>query len=183
MGMTAMLHTWGQTLVRHVHLHCLVPGGALADDGTWHPAKSTYLFPVRTLSRHLRGGFVNRLLAAFEAGRLQRITDRNAVDRVLQTLMSKDWVVYSKPCLARAETVVDYLGRYTHRTAVSDGRLLGFGARRQFKQPHRLRTLRINQLGWSEAISLSGIWNRPRLRAGGVMAAIASSLSVGSARR
>ena len=126
LGMTAVLHTWGQTLVRHVHLHCLVPGGALADDGTWHPAKSTYLFPVRALSRHVRGGFVSRLRAAFEAGQLPRITDRNAVDRVLQALMRKDWVVYSKPCLARAETVVDYLGRYTHRTAVSDGRLLRF---------------------------------------------------------
>jgi hypothetical protein len=126
LGMTAMLHTWGQTLVRHVHLHCLVPGGALADDGTWHPAKRTYLFPVRALSRQLRGGFVSRLRAAFEAGQLPRITDRNAVDRVLQALMGKDWVVYSKPCLARAETVVDYLGRYTHRTAVSDGRLLSF---------------------------------------------------------
>ena len=56
----------------------------------------------------------------FEAGQLPRITDRNAVDHVLQALMGKDWVVYSKPCLARAETVVDYLGRYTHRTALSD---------------------------------------------------------------
>jgi hypothetical protein len=121
-----MLHTWGQTLVRHVHLHCLVPGGALADDGTWHPAKRNYLFPVRALSRHLRGGFVSRLRAAFAAGQLPRITDRNEVDRVLQALMGKDWVVYSKPCLARAETVVDYLGRYTHRTALSDGRLLRF---------------------------------------------------------
>ena len=126
LGMTAMLHTWGQTLVRHVHLHCLVPGGALADDGTWHAAKSTYLFPVRALSRHFRGGLISRLRAAFEAGQLPRLTDRNDVDRVLQALMGKDWVVYSKPCLARAETVVDYLGRYTHRTAVSDGRLLRF---------------------------------------------------------
>jgi hypothetical protein len=126
LGMTAMLHTWGQTLVRHVHLHCLVPGGALANDGTWHPAKRNALFPVRALSRHVRGGFVSRLRTAFKAGRLPRITDRNEVDRVLQALMGKEWVVYSKPCLARAETVVDYLGRYTHRTAVSEARLLDF---------------------------------------------------------
>ena len=62
LGMTAMLHTWGQTLVRHVHLHCLVPGGAITAGGAWHPATSTSLFPVRALSRHFRGGFVSRCL-------------------------------------------------------------------------------------------------------------------------
>jgi hypothetical protein len=126
LGMTAMLHTWGQTLVRHVHLHCLVPGGALGTDGTWHPARSTYLFPVRALSRHFRGGFVSRLRRAFEAGQLPRIRDRAEVNRVLKALMATEWVVYSKPCLARTETVIDYLGRYSHRIALSDGRLLAF---------------------------------------------------------
>jgi hypothetical protein len=126
LGMTAVLHTWGQTLVRHVHLHCLVPGGALGLDGTWHPAKSTYLFPVRALSRHFRGGFVRRLRRAFEAGQLPRLRDRAEVDRVLKALMGKEWVVYSKPCLGRTETVVDYLGRYSHRIALSDSRLLSF---------------------------------------------------------
>jgi hypothetical protein len=126
LGMTAMLHTWGQTLVRHVHLHCLVPGGALGADGTWHPARSTYLFPVRALSRHFRGGFVSRLRRAYEAGQLPRIRDRAEVNRVLKALMASEWVVYSKPCLARTETVIDYLGRYSHRIALSDGRLLAF---------------------------------------------------------
>jgi hypothetical protein len=126
MGMTAMLHTWGQTLVRHVHLHCLVPGGALGSDGAWHPATSTYLFPVRALSRHFRGGLVSRLRRAYQDGRLPRITDAKEVDRILTTLMDTDWVVYSKPCLARTETVVDYLGRYSHRIALADSRLLGF---------------------------------------------------------
>jgi hypothetical protein len=126
LGMTAMLHTWGQTLARHVHLHCLVPGGALGSDGTWHPAKSTYLFPVRALSRHFRGGFVGRLRRAREDGKLSRIQDDAQVDRILETLMATDWVVYSKPCLARTDTVVDYLGRYSHRIALSDRRLLDF---------------------------------------------------------
>jgi hypothetical protein len=126
MGMTAVLHTWGQTLVRHVHLHCLVPGGAFSAGGTWHPARSTYLFPVRALSRHFRGGFVSRLRRAFEARQLPRLRDRAEVDRVLQALMGTDWVVYSKPCLARTETVVDYLGRYSHRIALSDSRILDF---------------------------------------------------------
>lgn len=93
LGMTAMLHTWGQTLVRHVHLHCLVPGGAFAADGTWHPAKSTYLFPVRALSRHFRGGLVRRLRRAFKEGGLTRITPQE-VERVLNALMQPEWVVY-----------------------------------------------------------------------------------------
>ena len=93
LGMTAMLHTWGQTLVRHVHLHCLVPGGAFAADGTWHPAKSTYLFPVRALSRHFRGGLVSRLRRAFKEGDLTRITPQE-VERVLNALMQPEWVVY-----------------------------------------------------------------------------------------
>ena len=126
LGMTAMLHTWGQTLVRHVHLHGLVPGGALGADGTWHPAQSTYLFPVRALSRHFRGGFVSRLRGAVADGRLPRLTDPAEVDRVLNALMATDWVVYSKPCLARTETVVDDLGRYSHRIALADSRLLDF---------------------------------------------------------
>ena len=126
LGMTAVLHTWGQTLVRPVHLHCLVPGGALGVDGTWHPAKSTSLFPVRALSRHFRGGFVSRLRRAFAAGRLPRLQDRREVDRVLKALMGREWVVYSKPCLGRTETVVDYIGRYSHRVALSDRRRLSF---------------------------------------------------------
>ncbi len=126
LGMTAVLHTWGQTLVRHVHLHCLVPGGALSAAGDWHPAKSTYLFPVRALSRHFRGGLVSRLRRAYDDGRLPRIADAKEVGRVLKTLMGTDWVVYSKPCLARAETVVDYLGRYSHRIALADSRIKDF---------------------------------------------------------
>jgi hypothetical protein len=124
MGMTAVLHTWGQTLTRHVHLHCLVPGGALGADGRWHAATSTYLFPVRALSRHVRGGFVSRLRRAFADGRLARIEDPAQVDALLDTLMATDWVVYAKPCLTRTATVVDYLGRYSHRIALSDRRIL-----------------------------------------------------------
>jgi len=81
---------------------------------------------VRALSWHFRGGFVSRLRGAFEDGRLPRIRERAEVERVLKSLMATDWVVYSKPCLARTETVVDDLGRYSHRIAPSDRRLLDF---------------------------------------------------------
>jgi len=122
LGMTAVLHTWGQALTRHVHLHCLLPGGAFGVDGRWRSAKSTYLFPVRALSRHFRGGFVGRLRQAIERGQLNRL-DPARVDPLLDDLMHVEWTVYSKPCLGHTETVVDYLGRYTHRIGLSDQRL------------------------------------------------------------
>lgn len=124
LGMTAVLHTWGQTLSQHVHLHCLIPGGAFSDPGDWHPAKSTYLFPVRALSRHLRGGFVSRLRQNLKAGQLPRLEDPAQHEAMLSRLMAADWVVYSKPCLTHTEEVVDYLARYSHRIALTDGRIL-----------------------------------------------------------
>ena len=124
LGMTAVLHTWGSSLTRHVHLHCLVPGGALRPDGGWQPSRSHYLFPVRALSRHFRGGLVSALRTCARAGELTRVTRPGEIDALLDGLMAQDWVVYSKPCL-QADHVIEYLARYTHRTAISDGRLLG----------------------------------------------------------
>ena len=122
LGATLVLHTWGQQLWRHVHLHCLVPGGAVDQDGNWHAAKSTYLFPDRALARHVRGKLVSLLRRAYQKGEL---AERNAgeVDKTLDTLMAQDWVVYTKPWLKKPETVMDYLARYTFRTALSDARI------------------------------------------------------------
>ena len=123
MGMVAVLHTWGQNLGRHVHLHCLVPGGALGDDGGWHAARGAYLFPVRALSRRFRGAFVSRLRARIDAGELPRLTNSVQVKVVLDQLMQTEWVVYTKACLEHTETVVEYLARYSHRIALADHRL------------------------------------------------------------
>lgn len=121
MGMTAVLHTWGQNLSQHVHLHCLIPGGALSEDQTqWHRARSNYLFPVKALSRHFRGAMVSALRGAYQHGELHRLEDFEAV---LAQLMAHDWVVYSKAYLKKAETIVRYLGRYTHKIALSDSRI------------------------------------------------------------
>ena len=128
LGMSAVMHTWGEALTRHVHLHCLVPGGALGADGQWHAARSNYLFPVRALSRRFRGHIVAALRAAATAGELHRITRPGEIDSLLSALMAKEWVVYSKPCPGRAESVVDYLGRYSHRIAISDERIVAASA-------------------------------------------------------
>lgn len=124
LGMSAVLHTWGQTLIRHVHLHCLVPGGALLEDGQWKPAKGNYLFPVRALSRHFRGRMVSALRQSGEAGELLRITRTDEIARMLDDLMARDWVIYAKPCLNHTDSVVDYLARYTHRIAITNARIL-----------------------------------------------------------
>jgi hypothetical protein len=122
LGMTGVLHTWGRNLSQHVHLHCLVPGGALSEDGQWHAAKSNYLFPVKALSRHFRGKLVSALRQAFQADQLHRI-EAETVDPLLNALMRQDWVVFSKPCLQRTDSVIGYLARYSHRIAISDQRL------------------------------------------------------------
>jgi hypothetical protein len=123
LGAVMVLHTWGQNLSRHVHIHCLIPGGVVEQDGHFKTTKGNTLFPVRALSRHYRGTVVSRLRQAVKAEELHRVTRPGEVDQMLDTLMSKDWVVYAKACLGRAEQVVDYLSRYTHRIALSDHRI------------------------------------------------------------
>lgn len=122
--MTAVLHTWGQNLSRHVHLHCLVPSGALAADGQWKSTRGNYVFPVKALSLHFRGRMVSLLRHAATKGALHRVTRPDEVDTVLDTLMAVDWVVYTKDCLEHTDTVVEYLARYTHRIAITNSRLL-----------------------------------------------------------
>ncbi len=125
LGMTAVLHTWGQNLSQHIHLHCLIPGGALTEHNEWHMARSTYLFPVRALSRNFRGKMVSALRKAVTVGKLNRITKACEIDSMLSRLMKREWVVYSKPCLTHADRIVGYLARYSHRIAISDQRIIG----------------------------------------------------------
>ena len=124
LGMTAVLHTWGQNLSQHVHLHCLIPAGAFqAKTNEWHPAKSTYLFPVKALSRHFRGRMVHELRVAFEDGRLPRLSGTDEVEATLDQLMAGPWVVFARSTCRHTDRVVNYLALYTHRIAISNGRL------------------------------------------------------------
>lgn len=135
MGMTAVLHTWSQHLGQHIHLHCLVPGGALsADDKHWHRARSQYLFPNKVLSRCFRGTMVPLLRQDWEKGSLHRIESARQVDDMLDQLMAKDWVIHTRHTCQQAETVVDYLSQYTYRIAISDHRLVAIdGAEVRFR--------------------------------------------------
>jgi len=124
-GMSAVLHTWGQRLERHVHLHCLIPGGALGAEGRWHAARGHYLFPVRALARHYRGRLVSALRAEARAGALAALAPAQ-IDARLAEVMAAEALVYAKPCLGdHSARVVEYLGRYSHRIAISNARILG----------------------------------------------------------
>lgn len=131
LGFTCILHTWDQTLLDHFHLHCLIPGGALSfDNERWTFARDDFLFPVKALSKVFRGKFIDFLKQAFAKGKLifpgatQHLKSRREFSRLLDQLWEKDWVVYSKKPFAGPEQVLDYLGRYTHRVAISNNRII-----------------------------------------------------------
>lgn len=125
LGMTAVLHTWSQNLGRHIHLHCLVPGGALSSgEPQWRATKTSYLFPVRALSRCFRGKMVSLLRQSWKENKLSRLESQKHVDTVLNQLMSKPWVVFTRHTEKQAESVVEYLSRYTYRIAISEQRLV-----------------------------------------------------------
>lgn len=130
-GFFAVLHTWGSTLVHHPHLHCVVPGGGLSLDRTrWIACRPGFFLPVRVLSRLFRRLFLAYVQEAFEArqlhfdGSLAGLADRRAFAGHLAAARQNDWVVYAKRPFAGPQQVLDYVGRYTHRVAISNDRLL-----------------------------------------------------------
>ena len=130
-GFLAVLHTWGQNLLFHPHLHCVVPGGGIAPDGQhWIACRPAFFLPVRVLSCLFRRLFLDDLQTAFDHGQLQffsslqRLRDPKAFAQYLAPLRKSEWVVYAKPPFGGPEQVLNYLGRYTHRVAISNHRLL-----------------------------------------------------------
>jgi len=130
-GILAVLHTWGQNLQHHPHLHCIVPGGGIALAGTrWIASRPGFFLPVRVLSRLFRRLFLEGLMAAFEAGELQFFGDLAHLKRAKEfagtvaTLRTTEWVVYAKQIFTGPEQVLGYLARYTHRVAITNRRLV-----------------------------------------------------------
>jgi hypothetical protein len=133
-GITAVLHSWGSAMTHHPHVHMIVPGGGLSDDGSrWVSCRPSFFLPVRVLSRLFRRLFLAMLVAAHEAGRLQffgalaALADTAAFTAFLAPLRRADWVVYSKKPFGGPEAVLGYLSRYTHRVAISNRRLIAVG--------------------------------------------------------
>jgi hypothetical protein len=129
-GFLAVLHTWGQNLHHHPHVHCVVPAGGLSSDGSrWVSSSPHFFLPVRVLSRRFRGQFLALLLKAFKDGRLrfrgslERLGNRPAFLDQVSRARSTEWVVYAKAPFGGSATVLKYLARYTHRVAISNHRL------------------------------------------------------------
>jgi hypothetical protein len=130
-GFIAILHTWTQTLIDHPHIHCIVPGGGLSPDGArWISCKEEFFIPVKVLSRLFRGKFLHHLKMSYNSDELTfngkiEYFEKNAVfNKLLNGLYEQEWVVYCKPPFKNAETVMDYLGRYTHRVAITNDRIV-----------------------------------------------------------
>jgi hypothetical protein len=131
LGATMVLHSWDQLLKPHFHVHALVPGGALADNGQhWNPTHAKFLFPVKALSTVFRAKYLDALSQLY-AEQALRFTDATlaleapkAFDTFVRRLRSKKWIVYAKPPFGGPEQTLSYLGRYTHRVAISNHRLL-----------------------------------------------------------
>jgi hypothetical protein len=129
-GFFAVLHSWGQNLRWHPHLHCVVPGGGLSPQGDrWMRGRRRFLLPVKVLSARFRRLFLKALEQAFQDGQLQffgelaPLSEASAFARYLAPLHNRDWVVYAKAPLGGPQQVLQYLGRYTHRVAISNSRL------------------------------------------------------------
>ncbi len=135
LGITMVLHTWCRKLNLHPHVHCIVTGGGLSgDEQRWIPTKPDFLFPVEVMGALFRGKFLAALGSANDSGKLtlgpkDEPQDPEAFDRLVDRLYHKPWVVYCKRPMAGAEQVVRYLGRYTHRVAISNARLVAMDER------------------------------------------------------
>ncbi len=130
-GFTAILHTWDQKLSAHIHLHCVIAGGVLSGDKTrWMQTKNNYLFNVEALSMVFRGKFIEYLKKAYSKGELKfpGNSAKYAADKefsgLIKALRAKDWVVFSKKPFAGPQEVLEYIGRYTHRIAISNNRIV-----------------------------------------------------------
>lgn len=159
LGLTAILHTWGQNLMHHPHLHCLVTGGGLTPQNTWAgPKQARWLFPIHAVGQVFRAKFCAGLLQLQATGKLhfhgqlQALADPAAFAALLRQLRSRKWVVFAKGSVVGPDPVLDYLGRYTHRVAISHSRLraLDLSARtlsftyKDYADANRLKTLTLS---------------------------------------
>ena len=131
LGYIAVLHTWSQTLMDHFHLHCLIPGGALSPvKDRWTPAREKFLFRIQSLKKAFQNRYIAKLQDAYDhnqlifPGKTSETGTPDGFASLLKNLKTKKWIVYAKRPFAGPEEVLEYLGRYTHRVAISNNRIL-----------------------------------------------------------
>jgi len=136
LGFTTILHTWGQNLCFHPHIHCIIPAGGLSDAGRWVDSRKKFFLPVRVLSRKFRGKLLYYLISErlLFFGEQDYLSEPHHFLNLLDSCYGKEWVVYCKPPFKSANHVVEYLGRYTHRIAISNNRIVNIdGGQVSFK--------------------------------------------------
>jgi hypothetical protein len=159
LAITAILHTWGQNLMHHPHLHCLVSGGGLTPQNAWAgPKQARWLFPVRAVGQVFRAKFCAGLLQLQASGQLQfqgalqSLSQAAALAQLLRQLQAQRWVVFAKGSVVGPDHVLDYLGRYTHRVAITNSRLRPLDAQartvaftyKDYSDANRLKTLSLS---------------------------------------
>jgi hypothetical protein len=129
-GMMSILHTWGQNLMYHPHIHCIIPAGGLCRDGNWKSGRDDFFLPVKVVARLFRGKFLNLLKQKYQRkdlkfyGKATYLEKAKPFSNLLSQLYRQDWVVYAKKPFGGPEQVLSYLGRYTHRVAIANHRLI-----------------------------------------------------------
>ena len=185
-----VLHTWKQDLGRHVHVHALMAGGALSAAGQWNRPKRGFLFPVKALSKVFRGKFVAALKLARDSGKLPGpgLAD-DAWGDLIARLYAHDWVVYAKQPLGGPVQVLEYLGRYTHRVAISNERIVGIDEDsvslrvRDWTRGNRRRTLRLPARDFIERFLLHVLPNGfKRIRHYGLLGPAGKAVNLAQAR-
>ncbi len=156
-GFFLILHTWGQNVLFHPHIHCVIPAGGIAPGrARWIHPRYPFFLPVKVLGKLFRGKFVDGLQKAFRkksltfAGQIQHLSEPKHFAAFLRPLFRQDWVVYAKPAFGGPEQVLRYLGRYTHRVAISNHRLLSFDGNhvtfrwRDYSRGNKARTMTVS---------------------------------------
>ena len=144
-GFTTVLHTWGQNLSLHPHLHCIVTSGGISQSGKWISSKKDFIFPVFVLSKLFRGKYLSKLKMRLSSEVLEEFKSS------IEESYSKEWVVYVKPPLSNPDKVIEYLGRYTHRIAISDARIIKYEDNRvtfrykDYKDHNKLKLMTLSE--------------------------------------
>jgi hypothetical protein len=155
LGFIAVLHTWSQTLIDHFHLHCLIPGGVLVfTKDKWLPARESFLFRVESLAKEFRKRYLKKLGNAYRKDEIH-VPQAIAFSDMLRSLAECDWIAYAKRPFAGPEQVLEYLGRYTHRVAISNHRILSIANGKvvfTYRDPKRSEAVKVMTLGADEFI-------------------------------
>ena len=154
LGFIAVLHTWSQTLIDHFHLHCLIPGGVLVfTKDKWLPASESFLFRVESLAKEFRKRYLRKLKNAYHQDKI-KVSGNNAFGDMLRSLAECQWIVYAKRPFSGPQQVLEYLGRYTHRVAISNHRILSIAHGKvafTYRDPAR-KTVKVMTLAAEEFI-------------------------------